>query len=193
MEWPRQGLKLHLGCGTRYIPGYVHIDRIAREHVDLVQDVRTLSNFADGSADVIYASQILEYSAREEVGDVLREWRRVLAPGGLLRLSVPNFDVLTRLYLTGLPLEWFLGSMFGRIPSGPGPYDYHRTSYDAASVNTVLTENGFVGVEPWDWRETEHAGVDDFSQAYFPHMEKERGMLWNLNVQARKPAEPPRG
>jgi hypothetical protein len=90
--------------------------------------------------------------------------------------------------VSGFPLDWFLGSMFGRIPSGPGPYDYHRTTYDAQSLTTVLTESGFVSIEEWDWRETEHAHVDDFSQAYFPHLEKDRGVLWNLNIQARKPA-----
>jgi hypothetical protein len=129
----------------------------------------------------------LEYFDRVEVVAVLAEWRRVLAFGGMLRLCVPDFDVYTRLYLAGLPLDWFLGSMFGRIPSGPGPFDYHRTTYDVASLTEVLQANGFIDVRPWDWRATEHAMVDDFSQAHFPHMEKQRGMLWNLNMQATRP------
>jgi len=51
----------------------------------------------------------------------------------------------------------------------------------------VLSALGFVDITLWDWRATDHSHVDDFSQAYFPHMEKERGILWNLNMQAQKP------
>lgn len=161
---------------------------MALPHVDHVQDLRDLSNFTDGSAELIYACQVVEYFDREEVGTVLREWWRVLAPGGILRLSVPNFAVIAKLYGAGLELEWFLGTLYGRIDGGDGTFIYHRTTYDERSLTKVLLAAGFDGIEPWDWRATEHWEVDDFSQAYFPHMEKERGILWNLNLQGRKPS-----
>ncbi|MGH7660527.1 MAG: hypothetical protein ACRENA_06385 [Vulcanimicrobiaceae bacterium] len=41
--------------------------------------------------------------------------------------------------------------------------------------------------ELWRWQDVDHGSVDDFSQAYFPHMEKEKGILLNLNMQAYKP------
>jgi ubiquinone/menaquinone biosynthesis C-methylase UbiE len=186
-ETPR--LKLHVGCGKRHIPGFVHVDRVEFPHVDHVRDIRDLSIFADGSADLVYACQVIEYFDREEVGAVLREWRRVLAPSGVLRLSVPDFAVITRLYAAGLPLEWFLGTLYGKIADGAGGSIYHRTTYDEPSLRRVLTDAGFDYVERWDWRATEHASVDDFSQAYFPHMEKDRGVLWNLNMQARRAAD----
>jgi predicted SAM-dependent methyltransferase len=87
-------LKLHVGCGKRLIPGFVHIDQVAFAHVDHVQDIRRLANFADNSASLIYACQVIEYFDYEEVIGVLTDWRRVLAPGGVLRLSVPNFAVI---------------------------------------------------------------------------------------------------
>ncbi len=180
-------LKLHLGCGKRHIPGFVHVDQVKFDHVDHVQDIKDLSNFASGSASLLYACQVIEYFDREEVGDVLAEWSRVLAPGGVLRLSVPNFEVICRLYTAGFPLQWFLGTIFGRIPDGQGGFVYHRTTYDEASLGDVLRSAGLVDPEKWDWRETEHSHIDDFSQAYFPHMEKEKGILFNLNMQARKP------
>jgi len=178
--------KLHIGCGKRYIPGFVHVDQVQFPHVDYVQDIRDLSNFADGSAEMIYACQVIEYFDREEVLSVLAEWRRVLTTGGVLRLSVPNFEVIARLYTAGLALEWFLGTLYGKIGDGKGGHVYHRTTYDEASLTAVLERAGFASIERWDWRETEHRDVDDFSQAYFPHMEKERGVLWNLNMQARR-------
>lgn len=179
-------LKLHVGCGKRFIPGFVHIDQVAFAHVDHVQDIRCLSNFSDASASLIYACQVIEYFDREEVMDVLAEWRRVLAPGGILRLSVPNFAVISRLYQAGFKLDLFLGTLYGRISDGRNGFVYHRTTYDEPSLRELLGKLGFCEIQLWDWRETEHANVDDFSQAYFPHMDKERGMLFNLNMQAEK-------
>ena len=180
-------MKLHIGCGKRHIPGFTHIDQVAFPHVDFVQDIRTLPNFKDETASLIYACQVIEYFDREELPIVLKEWRRVLQPGGILRLSVPDFEVISRLYRTGLKLEWFLGTLYGKIPDGKGRHVYHRTTFDEASLSAVLVSAGFVRPERWNWRETEHAAVDDFSQAYFPHMEKERGIQFNLNMQASRP------
>jgi len=180
-------IKLHLGCGKRYIPGFVHVDGVAAPHVDHVQDIRTLPQFDDATAELIYACQVIEYFDRDEVAGVLTEWRRVLVPGGILRLSVPNFEVISRLYRAGFELEWFLGTLYGKIPDGRGGHQYHRTTYDEPSLRKLLARTGFVDAELWRWQEVEHRDVDDFSQAYFPHMEKERGILWNLNMQARRP------
>jgi SAM-dependent methyltransferase len=179
-------LKLHVGCGKRFIPGFVHVDQVVFPHVDHVQDIRRLAKFADNSANLIYACQVIEYFDREEVIGVLTDWRRVLAPGGTLRLSVPNFAVISKLYQAGLKLDWFLGTLYGRIPDGNGGFVYHRTTYDEQSLGELLGKLGFSEVRLWDWRQTEHADVDDFSQAYFPHMEKERGLLFNLNIQGKK-------
>ena len=179
-------LKLHIGCGKRFIPGFVHIDQVAFAHVDHVQDIRRLPNFADSSVDLIYACQVIEYFDPEEVVGVLADWRRVLAPNGILRLSVPNFAVICKLYRAGFKLERFLGTLYGRIPDGRNGFAYHRTTYDEQSLSELLKKTGFSEIRLWDWRQTEHANVDDFSQAYFPHMDKERGMLFNLNMQARK-------
>lgn len=180
-------MKLHLGCGKREIPGFVHMDQVKFPHVDHVGDISDLSRFEDGSAELIYACQVIEYFDREEVPAVLLEWVRVLAPGGILRLSVPNFASIVALYQAGLSLEWFLGTLYGKIDDGQGGHVYHRTTYDEASLGTVLRAAGLETPHLWDWRDTEHAHVDDFSQAYFPHMEKERGILFNLNMQAHKP------
>ena len=179
-------LKLHVGCGKRFIPGFVHVDQVAFAHVNHVQDIRRLANFTDNSASLIYACQVIEYFDREEVGAVLADWRRVLAPGGILRLSVPNFAMICKLYQSGIALDKFLGTLYGRIPDGKDGFFYHRTTYDEPSLRDLLAKLGFNEIELWDWRQTEHAQVDDFSQAYFPHMDKDNGVLFNLNMQAKK-------
>jgi ubiquinone/menaquinone biosynthesis C-methylase UbiE len=179
-------LKLHVGCGKRFIPDFVHVDQVAFAHTDHVQDIRRLANFSDNSASLIYACQVIEYFDCDEVIGVLNDWRRVLAPGGTLRLSVPNFAVICKLYHSGVTLDNFLGTLFGRMPDGENGFVYHRTTYDETSLHELLGKLGFIEIGLWDWRQTEHADIDDFSQAYFPHMDKEHGTLFNLNMQGKK-------
>ena len=58
--------------------------------------------------------------------------------------------------------------------------------FDRRSLTAALLRVGFVDVQTWDWRQTEHADLDDFSQAYLPHMQKETGTLVSLNLEAVK-------
>ena len=50
----------------------------------------------------------------------------------------------------------------------------------------LLEENGFKNIKLYDWRETEHSQFDDHSQAYFPHLDKENGLLVSLNIECQK-------
>ena len=63
---------------------------------------------------------------------------------------------------------------------------FHKTCYDYKSLKNLLNENRFKNVKLYDWRETEHSQYDDHSQAYFPHMEKENGLLISLNIECQK-------
>lgn len=91
-------IKLHLGCGKRHIPGFVHIDAIDYPHVDHVATIDNLSFIGDGTVDLIYNCHVLEHFKRREVAKVLTEWKRVLKPGGTLRISVPDFARLCEVY-----------------------------------------------------------------------------------------------
>ena len=177
-------MKLHIGCGKRSIPGWTQIDIESRPHVDIVCDARTLP-FDTNSAEIIYSCQVIGYFEREELQRVLMEWVRVLRLGGILRLSVTNFETIVKLYTAGLSLDWFYGSLYGPITAG-GQRLIYRMVFDKHTLTKLMYESGLKRVEPWDWRHTEHAHVDDFSQAYFPHMEKDSGILWNLNLQGWK-------
>ena len=53
----------------------------------------------------------------------------------------------------------------------------------------MLEDVGFENVRRYDWRETEHAEIDDYAQAYFPHMDKENGLLISLNIECSKPQQ----
>lgn len=182
--------KLHLGCGKRYLEGYIHLDLANHEHIDHHHDIKTLPMFDDNSIDLIYASHTLEYFDRVEVLTVLKEWRRVIKRGGVLRLAVPDFESMSNVYIRSNNLDLIIGPMYGRwqVPGGDQVF-YHRTVYDFASLKNVLESARFSDIKRWDWRKVfvgELADFDDYSQAYIPHMDKENGILISLNVEAIK-------
>ena len=63
---------------------------------------------------------------------------------------------------------------------------YHKTIYDFVSIKKVLEDCGFGNVRKWNWKEVDHRSIDDYSQAYLPHMDKENGTLVSLNVECEK-------
>lgn len=174
-----------MGCGWRnFGPEWIHIDGGGYPHIDH----HSITNLVcdEEIVDLIYASHVIEYFDRFEVRALLKEWHRALKPGGTLRLAVPNFSVLSKLYLTGkMKLKNVLGPLYGRMPMGP-EIIYHKTVYDLEDLTLLLTECEFHDIKEYEWRETEHAEFDDHSQAYFPHMDKENGVLISLNVECKK-------
>lgn len=79
---------LNLGCGRAVRKGWINIDRVRSEGVDVCVDLQASGlPFRDSSVDEVYASHILEHLPRWE--ELLFEIHRVLKPGGLLRIRVP--------------------------------------------------------------------------------------------------------
>lgn len=178
--------KLHLGCGKKFLPGFFHVDALEFPHVDRLGPVDKLDFIPDGSVQLIYACHVLEHFGRKEYQAVLKEWCRVLATGGVLRLAVPDFEAAANLYVSD-KLKNGLSEILGLLVGGQrDQYDFHKMAFDEASLTGYLKDAGFSSTRRWEWRTTEHANVDDYSQAYLPHMDKENGVLVSLNLEAIK-------
>ncbi len=179
-------LFVHLGCGSKFIPGFIHVDIIPLPRVDIVGPVEKLPDFEDDSVDLIYASHVLEHFGRDQYLAVLAEWHRVLKPMGVLRLAVPNFKACVEQYLLTGRIDGATG-ILGLLCGGQRhEYDYHRMVFDQTLLEQSLLKVGFKECRTWDWRVTQHTSVDDYSQAYLPHMEKATGRLMSLNLEAIK-------
>lgn len=176
--------KLHIGCGERnFGKDWVHIDGNKYDHIDY-SDIKILE-FKDNSVDLIYASHLIAYFDRDEINGVLQEWNRVLKPNGVLRIATPDFDAMVKLYLTReVELEQILGPLYGKWDLNG--QIYHKPTYSFKSLYDLLFINGFININTYDWRETNHSHFDDHSQAYYPHMNKENGTLISLNIECKK-------
>jgi predicted SAM-dependent methyltransferase len=176
-------MKLHLGCGKRFIPGFFHIDGIDGPHIDHVCSIDDLGFIEDNSIDLIYACHVVEHFKRARLPDILKEWYRVLKKEGKLRLAVPDFEAIVKVYNKYKDLDLVIGPLYG---GQNYLYNIHYNTFDFDSLNGYLERAGFNQVNRYDYRETEHSSIDDFSQAFIPHMDKENGILISLNVEAVK-------
>jgi predicted SAM-dependent methyltransferase len=88
-------LRLHLG-GKEAKPGWKIVNIQPGPGVDLLGDVRDMSHFSDQSVDEIYASHVLEHIGQQAMLPTLQGLHRILKPGGELRISVPDIEVLSR-------------------------------------------------------------------------------------------------
>ncbi|MBJ7390331.1 MAG: methyltransferase domain-containing protein [Chthoniobacterales bacterium] len=96
-------LKLaNIGCGTTIHPTWENYDLVPSSpgvtRINLLQGLP----FADAVYDGIYCSHVLEHLPRQRVIGVLREFRRALRPDGILRVVVPDLEVIAELYLKEL-------------------------------------------------------------------------------------------
>jgi len=176
-------VKLHIGCGQKYLPGYKHIDVMEAEHIDYVCDTRDLSVFTDGSADEIYACHILEHLEKKDVPVILDEWCRVLKEGGVIRISVPDFEAIVEEYVAHKNLVELQGLLYG---GQTYDYNFHYVAFDFKNLEQLLEKTGFEGIERYDWQDFLPEKYDDFSRAYLPHLDFENGRLMSLNVVAYK-------
>ena len=194
--------KIAIGCGTRrYGEDWIHNDIVYSDGIDCIGYAHNLP-VASESIDLVYASHVLEYYDWEAAKSiVLPEWKRILRPGGTLRIAVPDFNALVEAYiheyesLNNITLKDIIGPLFGRMRGEDGLI-YHKATYDYRTLSEMLKEAGFKNISHWNWWEYNHGKVDDHSQAYLPkiplddpekkYKDLEDGHLISLNVECVK-------
>lgn len=97
-------IKLNLGCGrnikNKLPKPWVNVD-LDGECADLHCSIKSLPTEWTDKFDEIRASHVLEHFFMDEFDSVLSEWLRVLKPGGLLRIIVPDLDVIIKALVSG--------------------------------------------------------------------------------------------
>ncbi len=94
--------KLNIGCGDHFHADWCNIDVRSTEPSVLEYDVRKGLPFDDDSFDFIYHSHVLEHLTNFDGERLMIECRRVLRPGGVLRVVVPDLETIATLYLEKL-------------------------------------------------------------------------------------------
>lgn len=141
--------KLHIGGHVR-TAGWEVLDANPGPHVDHIGNAADLSVFANDSFEQLYASHVLEhFDYQGQLVKTLTEWRRVLAPNGTLCVSVPDLDVLSRLFLDRTLLSLQDRFLVMRMIFGGhiDKYDYHLVGLNEEFLSSYLHAAGFTGIQ----------------------------------------------
>ena len=172
---------LNLGCGESSSAEFINIDVEPYPNIHHIQDITDLSNFADNSVDMIYASHVLEHIPREKLSTTLKEWRRVLKIGGTLRFAVPDFDALIDIYMrTGRDVQLIRDQVLGQNP----PFNNHYTLWNMSYAGVMLEKNGFTNTKVWNPHTVTHHNFTD--RATRTMKVGSEDVLFSLNIEAQK-------
>jgi tetratricopeptide (TPR) repeat protein len=149
-----KGKRLNLGCGNRPVPGYVNVDVFKGEIGDEVFELDNIP-YLDNTIEAIHSEHALEHVVFDRAERAIKEWYRVLKPGGEVILYMPDFERCCQSYLAA-PLEdpffmktraWFKATVYG-IQKGqagePDDAQVHKCGFSKQEIRLVMERNGFV-------------------------------------------------
>jgi|GEM_PF-379379 len=176
-----RALRLHIGCGTGHIPGWINIDVAP---APLSMNVLSGLPFSDGAVRYAFVSHFLEHLFfPADVRPFLADVYRVLEPGGVLRIIVPDIEKCIEAYTTNdrsffasrreswpwwprdpTRLEDFL-AYAGASPEPSYLFEAHKYGYDFETLARVLGDAGFVDISRSTFMGSPHEAlrVDDAS------------------------------
>lgn len=140
---PHEKIKLHIG-GTEQKEGWKILNKLNASYVDYHKDLNDLSEFPDGCCSVIYGSHVFEHVGLANMTNVLKQVKRILMPYGILMISVPDLDVLCRLFIDP-ELDYnakfyVMQMMFGGQINA---YDFHYIGLNFDILSNYLRSAGF--------------------------------------------------
>jgi predicted SAM-dependent methyltransferase len=156
LDSQRGQLRLNLGSGPGRIDGWTNVD-IVGMHPDLHWDLRRDLPFPDACAEAVFLEHVLEHIPLAGVVRVLDEARRVLKPGGIVRVGVPDFGRYARSYAGD---RAFIEEL---RPGRPTPllaiaevaqFHGHVSAWDDETLVAVIEAAGFEDVEARAWGES---------------------------------------
>lgn len=161
-------MKLDIGSGDARYLDYTTVDLYAP--ADIRADMGALP-LPDGSVEAIWASHVIEHCLPECVQSTLREWLRVLAPGGTALIMTPDLDAACRAWLERAP------GANSMIYGSVGPGQQHYIGWGAVELRDELATAGFEVLSVQPIRET----AEQNCGGTFVHL------MVNLVAEVRKP------
>jgi hypothetical protein len=146
----KESLKLHLGCGERYLRGYRNIDFPPSEHtvqidikVDEYADIRELV-YPRASVKEVRLHHVFEHFPRAGALALLTAWNAWLEPGGTLRIEVPDFDRTAKRVLSSRTSEKMRGVALRHIfGSQEAPWALHLEGWSGKRLERTANAFGF--------------------------------------------------
>lgn len=145
-------VKLNIGCGSRVLDGWINIDLVSRETTkkvkkepDVISDIRKIP-LEDDYADEAMAIHVLEHFHPWEVTPLMKEWIRLLKPGGKLVIEVPDIEKVAAYIVSGIRKPSYTTWPLYGDPSYMDPLMCHKWGYTVDSLKELMKSVGLVNV-----------------------------------------------
>lgn len=152
--------RLHWGCGPITPYGWVNSDIQPGPGVDVVADIRQGLPLPDNAFDYIVSIHTLPEIPYADLDGALQELWRVLAPGGVLRLSLPDLDKALMAY-TSRDIDYFflipdevVRSISGKMIVQLLWYGQSRSMFTLEFITELLARNGFQSIQSCSFQQT---------------------------------------
>lgn len=144
-----QRKRLNIGNGAMSLPGYDTLDKNPNIKPTYCFDLTASEEWVipESSYDEILAVHVLEHLPMSKVGMVLTRIFKILKPGGILRLHVPNGLVIARAYLAQPADRFKIQMPFYGIEAETDPLYAHKVLYDFGMLDTMLSKHEFTQIE----------------------------------------------
>jgi predicted SAM-dependent methyltransferase len=157
--------RLNCGCGPTPVPGWINADIRAHAGVDVCADLVKGLPLASGSFDCIVAIHVLQDIAWPDLPAAVSELRRVLKPGAVLRLGLPDLDRAIDAYQRKDPDYFYVPDSDARTVGAKLItqiiwYGSVRTPFNFEFAHELLSNAGFSRVQQCAFRETASAHPD---------------------------------
>lgn len=155
---------LHLGCGSVHFAGWINIDRSPSDSiVDISWDVCNPLPLPDRSCSLLYHEHLLEHLTSVEASAFLSDCRRLLMPGGVMRVAMPSLEELCQKYFSDdwRAQEWLRRPEYQFIERKAEMINIafrwwgHQWLYDREDLHYRLREAGFSEVRSLSWGQSE--------------------------------------
>jgi predicted SAM-dependent methyltransferase len=158
--------RMNWGCGSWTEPGWINCDQKDGPGIDISCDIRDGLPLEDGALDYVVSIHALPEVPLPELVPVLEELRRVLRPGGTLRLALPDLDRGIAAYQRG-DRDYFLipdedaRSVGAKFITQMLWYGYSRTLFTRDFIAEQLERAGFAEITHCAYRRTAsgHPGI----------------------------------
>ncbi|MFH1772632.1 MAG: methyltransferase domain-containing protein [Candidatus Omnitrophota bacterium] len=173
---------IHIGCGELNDKRYINIDTRVMPHVHFIGTVFDVDKFfRKDYADLIYLCHVLEHVSHKKLDKTLKKLYSRIKPGGILRISVPDFDAISKIYQKESSVESIVTPLMG----GQGYQEnYHCSVFNKDYLTKLLNEAGFEEVRQWDASRASYHAFDDWSKRKYIYNNKE--WIISLNLEAVK-------
>jgi predicted SAM-dependent methyltransferase len=151
--------RLNWGCGEHPPPGWINVDKIERPGIAISGDIRDGLPLPAGSIDYVVSIHAVQDLPYLDVVPALREFRRVLKSGGVLRLGLPDLDEAIHAYLGNDPDYFYVPdhesvTLSGKLIIQMTWYGWSRMMFTYEFAEELLRKAGFASIRRCAFRET---------------------------------------